>query len=703
MHHSILIAHNFIQLPLGEKGKLPTSVLVTLMSNISYYGYALSLRAFEMLQQSNEARVRTWWNEIEPVLKSITGDDRKMDDFVVYKNFPQEVLDKTESEYWLNQIAMYWGFPNEWFTTEAKERPALQEEMSVRVLHPAFEQTLATIAGELLAMPYAWTTDQWTYIDYLLNEWIRRDKPDAWPHFLDSSIIPFNENKIRLIRLLMEKKYPVRVSSATDVLRLAVALSDGDIGLNEVSPLISFRRSQRRAMLDMLEHSTALEEDLVRYKSRWKKLFFALRPGDYAKRFPRVLRAYDALYNNALPLTFNGRLEAAFLKNDASTVLELLQQRPGEFLRRLHTCILRFGMDTVEAWRNVLPRLTVIQLVRIYRYLETVNRQSSRVFTPKGSWAKVQIVPNTKERKIPKEIRSQLLLEIGIELEERLRPFVPSVDLDECTRRIKLQTNANELTPYGPGTVFTIPENVTFMRTANYWKADTKNGNVWFDNGWNFFDTDWNGLGTCCWNYTYLDGKSACFSGDPTNSKELEGRACQMIDLYLEPLRKSGVRYAVWNVLCYSQITFAEAEDVFAALQWGESAPNGKLFEPSRCQLSFALTSNHYTKFVAYIDLEERKLVYLNANLRASTGSAGENIDVLSQQMPALIEYLERIPSVYDVFQHQVRDTEKGLPVLYSDANHTLEGEKAYVFQMENQHNTFEPFQLDSLFSLKKS
>ena len=65
-------------------------------------------------------------------LVKITGDDKKMADFVVYKNFPQEVLQMSEAEYWFKQILMYWGFPNQYFTESEKERPKLEDKINFR-------------------------------------------------------------------------------------------------------------------------------------------------------------------------------------------------------------------------------------------------------------------------------------------------------------------------------------------------------------------------------------------------------------------------------------------------------------------------------------------------------------------------------------------------------------------------------------------
>jgi len=270
--------------------------------------------------------------------------------------------------------------------------------------------------------------------------------------------------------------------------------------------------------------------------------------------------------------------------------------------------------------------------------------------------------------------------------------------IDENTKMIKLKTNDSELSPYGRGTVFPIPENITFIRTASYWEEDSRR-NSWFDNGWNFFGENWEVKGTLAWNSTTFGEKAAAFSGDPTNFKTTDGKVCQLIDLYIDNLLEAGVRYAVWNVLCYSKIKFSQAIDVFAALQWGEDKDAGKLFEPSRAQLSFPLEGDSLTKYIAYIDLKERKLVYMDANLKGDVSSACNNATFLSETMPAFVEYLDSLPSIHDVFKGSTRKNGK-INVVYDDVDVELtKDEKAYVFKPSNELNSFTQINMSEVLS----
>lgn len=681
----ILVKHSFVNIPTAKSGKCSTRVLGTVISNLAYYGFCLSKEAFTKLQNSTDETVINWWKDYEPAFRKVTGDDKDMGKYVVYKNFPKECLEMSGAEYWIKQILMYWGLPNELFTQEEVKRDTLFEKTELKVLQLSEDMgvTLESIYNTLLKLPSRWTPDQLEQVQ-LLSQLFTGD--------LNS--IPFKENMVVIAATFIKQGIPFILNSATDVLRLATHLSDGDITLKTNTKFKSFNRKTRKTLLSLLNSTSNLCEDMARDKNRWKKFIKNLHPGDYPK-LKNVTKAYDMLYKDQVK-SVNSEIESGILsKNDK--VLKILKDRPGEFMRRLSHVIDRFGLKAVNAFTEVLPKLKTIQLLKIKRFLETDKTRKFRTIPPKGNWTKLKVLEKT--RKIKHAYRTDLVQAIKLELQNRLSEKFPfGIVLDDKTDLIKLQTNDSELAPFGRGTTFEIPENVKFIRTASYWEHSVGYGNTWFDNGWNFFDENWNPVGACCWDINTFPYKTqnvigAIFSGDPTNSKDLKGKACQMIDLYPEELRKNGVRYAVWNILCYSRIKFSEAKDVFGALQWGEEKQSGKLFEPSRCQLSFQLTGDTYTKYVAYIDLLENKLVYIDANLKSNTSSTASNGPILKGLMPAFVEYLETLPSVYDLFENnQIAKNTQSTIVTYSDEKKNISGD-AYVFKSVNQKNKFK--QLD--------
>lgn len=685
-HQKILVENGFVTMPSEGSKPLDRQKLITLLGNISYYGFALSQTAYDLLHRADESEVVDWWVTLEKTLKSITGDDKNMGDFVVYKNFPQEVLEMSQVDYWSRQILMYWGFPNEYFTKEEVEREVEKEKLPVKVLQPATSKSLGNIFNSLLRSQVRWTKRQWETVRELLS---------SAEGSVDISAISFKENMVRLAALLIKEGREVSVRSATDVLRLAVGLSDGDVSMRTNSKLRRFKRPERKFLLSLLEDCKNVSEDVARRKGQFKRLFFELRPGDYKSRYPNVVSVYDKLYRGAKFQTFNSEVERLLSQRDPAA-LNLLKARAGEFVRRLRVATNLYGEAAIEAFRAAMPRLSVHQLLKIERQLITANDRTYRAFPPRGNWTKLQVSEALPSHRWNEEVAIQLSEMISSEVRDRVSSVLPAVRLSKDVEKVKLQGNDSDLSPYGRGTVFDIPENITFLRSASYWKTGGGHAyNIWFDNGWNFFDEKWKSAGVCCWNANRC-GDAAIFSGDPTNSKELEGRACQMIDLYLDKMMQRGVRYAVWNILCYSHKSFDQAEEVHAALQWGEKPQKNNLFEPSRCVFSFPVKGANMTKYIAYVDVWERKLVYMDANLYGRVSSAASNTKILEKTMPAYVEYLNSLPSVFDLFKG-VPAADDAPPVLYDDSEERIEEGQAYVFLPRSKHNKFDQLDLNSL------
>ncbi len=694
-NQNILLRHGYIQIPKSSlQDPANDEDMATVIMNIAYYGYALSSEAYHSLLNISYDELVCFWQEVEKDLKSITGDDRKIEDFVVYKNFPAEVLSKTEIEYWIPQVLMYFGLPNDLFTEEVEPRKQMKEKTKAIVLHKAKKSTLEDIFASLLSSPAPWKEQEFTDVIFL-----------AEGISFSADKISFKENLVKLVSHMMDLGKHIRVKTATDVLRLAAGLSDGDVSLREKVKFISFKKPMRRYLVSLLEEClpSHLAEDVGRRSEMFKRLFHQLHPGDYRRRCPNVCSVMDDLYNDNI-ITFNGKVEALLLSKDEAA-LELLASRPGEFRRRLIHLLELFGDKAAFAFidNDVLRSLTTYQIVSLRSFLASVNNRLHRVFPPKGNWNKLQI---GEARWVEERHIKMISAALGDVLKER----VPKVKvLDENVKMIKLPNNG-EVSPFTRGTAFPIPNDVEFIRTASYWKTNPNKGATWFDNGWNFFDENWKSLGSCCWNSISFGNSSysnrnkmidsgAIFSGDPVNSKEMEGRAAQLIDLYPAKLYAQGVRYAVWNILCFSHVVFADAEDVFAALQWGKDAQTGKLFEPSRCQLSFPLNGKQMTKYVCVLDFQERKMIYIDANLHGDVSSADKNGDTLEKNMPAFMEYIESLPSVHDLFCESVDGSSSDVSILYSDKDISLQNVSAYVFSPENKDNKYIPVNINKLLT----
>lgn len=761
----ILLANNFVSANESAGGNVASMASVaTVFSNFVHYGFTASKELVDVIANYTQEELENFWLQVEPTFKELSFADREMSKFVVYQNFPAEVLNKSEAEYWYAQVLMYVGYDYEFFTEDKNDRPKLKDKKDLKVLKLSDNNSLVNIFNTLISSKVRWNDMQKEHAFDLLE--INTNEK------IDLSSFGFKENGIEMVNKCLENKKDFEVKDATDVMRLAAAMSNGDISLRSNVRFKKFSRSERKMILSLLDKAKNLESDVAMRQSEWKKFMFQLHPGDY--KFKNVQNVYGKLCNGKLK-SFNAIVESKIKEGNAQA-LSLLENRSGDIIRRFHKLYEVFNGKAVDTMVKCMSNFDTLQLLKLKKYIESINTRNNLIYAPNGNWSKAQFVTvkekamieklgnivevdkNSVEVEIIEDLEKSVIESGGVpsmdalmllkdKLEGKLQPvvvvkqkpiqkaaikaakepmikekvkiaevdiqklisainnemktrleksFPMGVALDEKTKLVKLQTNDQSLSAgYGRGTSFDIPKDITFIRSGSYWQMDSYN-NVWFDNGWNFFDSQWNSAGNCCWNAPSLND-AAIFSGDPVISQTEGNKGCQMIDLYIDKLVEQGVRFAVWNLLSYNGISFDDAKDVVATLQMGEQAESGNLYEPSRAQMAFEVKGQNKTKYIAYVDLVDRKIVYLDANLQGNLSSAVYNSGVLSERMPAVVEYLDTLPSVYDLFEAVQGGT---VPVIYSDKDIELKVEKAYVFKHQNPDNEFEFIDINSL--LKK-
>ncbi len=674
----LLLKNGFIAANNAGGNPCSKESLVTVLVNFMYYGYIPSVELKNVLESYSEDGLIKFWKKMENVFKEHSFMNRDMTSYMVYKNFPSEVLNMSESEYWLKQLFIYMGADYDLLREEEAERPVLQDSKNLKVLSLAKEDTLNNIYKKLVIKSSKWNDGDVEDYLHLFNI--------LKPELINISEFGFKLNAIFAAKNAYENNIKLNIKDATDVLRLAAALSEGDASLKTNTKFRNFTRKERKVILELLENSNNLESDMGLRKEVWKKFMFKLHAGDFS--FNRVKESMNLLYNNEIK-TKDSIIEKKMTEKDAS-VFKILLSNQGLFVRRFHKLYEIYGEIAIDNFKKVIKDLTSLQILKFKKYIETINDRKTLIIAPKGNWAKAVIKrkeDDFNKVNISEKDSSVLLNALNAELKNRLKEHFPKgIDLDPELKNVKFEVNDQSLAlGYGRGTKFNIPKEVKFIRTASYWEVGEKE-TVWFDNGFNFFNSNWEGLGAICWNAHF---SGSVFSGDPMSGSNKDGKACQVIDLDIEKLLKHNVRYCVWNILSYNNISFNSVKEILGTLQFAEDNLSGAIYEPSRAQLNFQLKGENKTKYVACIDLLERKVIYLDSNLNGSIQSAAANIKNLENKMPAFFEYMETLPSVFDLFE-SVSVSEGEIKFRYSDKDFDIKDEKAYVFIKNNENNVFE-------------
>ncbi len=169
--------------------------------------------------------------------------------------------------------------------------------------------------------------------------------------------IPLKENVALIGKIYVESnplatadKLQKYFKTATDVLRLITAMSDGDISLATNTKYRSFKRKERRLLLELLDNCGNIQEDMLRYKNRWIRVGERLHPGEYKTgRYDNARLAFDKLRNNEKIQTFNSKVDHNMKDKNFEKAILLLQKRPGELARRLD-----YLLRTVDKKNNVI-------------------------------------------------------------------------------------------------------------------------------------------------------------------------------------------------------------------------------------------------------------------------------------------------------------------------------------------------------------
>jgi hypothetical protein len=374
----------------------------TVARNLQSLGFGLSSALLARLSRLPEESLDEWYEEVLPILKKMVGAHRTF--MPMYPNFPMQVMNASEAELFFNAMTNYYGFmlsdmlkdptlvvlPN----YEKEIRPFLNELHELRWIELGTEEEFDRVFTRLLA-----SNDSLSASDKEIVQWFaaNRDVGNLLPQ-----VIPQKETLAFLVAKLSDPACLVPLlKAATDVLRVAVAMSDGDVSLAEPTKFRNLTKKERRFLLECLENcGSSMTEDMLRWKGRWIRLGERLHPGDYKNRFPRSLVAFDVLRNGYPYETFNSLIEAAFIAKKSDQALDILIQRPGDFARRLDHALRTLDKpdEVATVFLKIASKVSTPVLLQLWHHFSTRNGTTIRAFFPKGNAAKVQV----KEGRLPR-------------------------------------------------------------------------------------------------------------------------------------------------------------------------------------------------------------------------------------------------------------------------------------------------------------
>ena len=160
--------------------------------------------------------------------------------------------------------------------------------------------------------------------------------------------VPVRENRAVLNKIALAAGKPVLADTVTDVLRLAAAVSDGDVTLEKRAKFRSFTRAERRAMMLSLEavvrRSPAKLGDVPQRAEQWKRLGERIHPHEFGG-CPEGQRVFAVARGEERAPSMASRVEAGFRAGRPGEAARVLSLAPGMLLRSLDRLLRASGPE----------------------------------------------------------------------------------------------------------------------------------------------------------------------------------------------------------------------------------------------------------------------------------------------------------------------------------------------------------------------
>ena len=627
-----------------EQSKTEKALVVSGLKNVQALGFTFSKELIEKAFHFTRDEFTAFYGFLIPALKELVGADVSYNP--MYPNFPQQVAEASDIELFINAIVHYWSFGTLIPEYEKNERLPLIDDNKMAVLSVGSHDDLMTIFTNLVESKTSISEQDKEDIETIILAC-----PDYTTYLPDT--IPLKENVAFVGKLIIEKAPIKSVNSigkyfktATDVLRLVTALSDGDISLASKTKYRNLRRVERRMIMDLLTGCGNITEDLFRYQYEWIRVAEILHPFEYKKaKYSNVNAAFNTLRNEKKPLMFAGKVQAAITAKDMREAATLLKARPGEFARQLDKLIRDADNPNyiVNCFKEVATEISTPVLLQVRQHfigrMENDN-QPVRVFFPKGNLAKAMVIRN----ELPK-INSNVCKNVARICREALieqykeKDFLGKVYIDEDFKNYLVpfsQRSASKaVKTIVRGSKLPIKEDAAAVRGFIWWTNTDKTRNSWdesrvdIDLSATIYDENWQYVDRV--SYTQLRSAKyrAYHSGDITNGGNVNGDGvAEFIDVEIDAVAKNAGRYIVFQVYSYTQQHFSTLPNCRFGWMEREDVNSGEIFEPKTVGMKIDLTADSTVAIPVIFDCVERKFIWCDMNLQnASSRFYGNNLE----------------------------------------------------------------------------
>ncbi len=627
-----------VHVPVGSGGATRAQV-ASAIQEIAAFHCILSESVIERIGMLSADELARWLRDMLGVLRRRVGAHVQHQPF--YPGFPEQVLKASKAELYLTAVMHYLTLRR--LPAHEHARPPLLEGKLV----PWLIELGRVAEFESLLAPLVSSRTSLSEVDAADVAWfIRQYRGDVFR--LLPGDVPFREIRALVGGALVQhvagdarvdEFLDRNVETATDALRLAVALSGGDVSLTTATTRFApMKRGVRRLLLRLLDRAPNAVEDVMRHAERWKRLAEVLHPGDYADKYPRALAAITAARRNDAPASFGSRVEALLAQRHIAALTPLLQQRPGEFARRLDVTLRRSTEPgaVLDAFETVAAQASTPILLQVLAQARAPRPLPLRAFTPKGALAKVYGIQDRREPLAPEvlaraaRICQDALVKRFASLPPLGRCFVDPA-LRDYIVPLAQRAASKSLRTLVRGSRLPLPD-TRFIRLFLWWKNGRARTDI--DLSAAFFDANFVFMQTVA--YYNLKGFGGYHSGDIVDAPQ---GASEFIDLDIDALVEKGIRYVVTSINSYTRQPYCDLPECFAGWMARADLASGEVYEPRTVVDRIDIASDTQICLPFVMDLQERRVIWADLGLTSTPrwNNVRNNLSGVSLMLRALV------------------------------------------------------------------
>ena len=618
--------------------------LATLIKKFEGYGYIFS-KELAIAISKEERNVII--DKLKAVIKVIEDFKSDKNYTVFYKNFPDEVINMSEVDLYINQILHYWiGY------LPSNSENVIKEDVEPSKLVKARELNL--IDDEMIEK---------LFIDLLSSNVTLSEQ------YLDDVCILTNNKSIKELEKYMEyiqmketltvvssyilKKEGVLIGNfktTTDILRLIAKISGDELN-NKHIHFAYFSRTELSQLMTKLENLQNPMPDIKRYSKPWHTFFKLYAKKINFHKYPKVRNAVDMLFGDISYMTERGKINEKIKRLPIMSEEELDNFVKeyivfyGDYVREILSLLNKAKENQYEklllGLENCVTKVNTRILFQLYDRiinLKAKDKTVPRLVNSKGKWRRLKESISLSDELLNRVLQ---IVEDGIKTQLKEKENLGKVFIDEDYKNIMLTTSEKDsnvsLRPMTRGSRIKFNPKAEVLRffvawknldektlkelntayskldektlkelTPMYSRVDVDLSALTFNENLEFNDV-----------VAYYNQKKSgfAFSGDITDAPE---GALEYIDVFdLERLKKKGNRYILMQIRSYNGYTFEEINSVYAGVMELTSieAKEKKNMYSTAITEGFQIVSSERTTNTILVDLKNYEYIWLDMNM----------------------------------------------------------------------------------------